>query len=214
MALQINLPKLLYLAEATGLSCFILERNTLKIINSLNAHSIFPEVISDNEVVHLLDLIQHCCIPADLKLVNDQLCLFKSRQKRCWAGIFRIRKSEEHSAWVYMKICQSDENAIEFTNHAVCVIMEIDPAGISKEQLNVFTAEIKKAGNAEKIKKLTPREIEIIKLIAKGYSYTVIAEKLEIKPETVNSHRKNILQKLGISNIAMISCFATEVGLI
>jgi len=214
MTSQINNSELQQLVVTMSLSFFILERNTLKIINSLNAHLIFPEVINGNEATDFNDLIEGCCIPEDIDMVKEDLLLFKSGQKHCWAGVFRIRKSEKHSVWVYMKIYRSDESAIELPNRAVCVIMELDPAGINKEQLNVFTAEIKKAGNAEKIKKLTPREIEIIRLIAQGYSYTGIAEMLNIHPDTVNRHRKNILKKLGLSNIAMMICFAKEVGLI
>lgn len=43
----------------------------------------------------------------------------------------------------------------------------------------------------------TKREIEILIQIAKGYSFTEIAELLKILPHTINTHKKNILRKAG-----------------
>jgi len=47
---------------------------------------------------------------------------------------------------------------------------------------------------------LSPREKEILFLIAEGYSLKNIAEKLVISPSTVYSHRSNLMNKLGLSN--------------
>lgn len=56
----------------------------------------------------------------------------------------------------------------------------------------------------------TPREIEIIKLIADGYSSIEIAETLFISKATADTHRKNILAKLGINKISGIVRYAIE----
>ncbi len=47
---------------------------------------------------------------------------------------------------------------------------------------------------------LSKREIEILKLVRKGYLSKEIADKLYISLNTVNNHRKNILRKLQVSN--------------
>ena len=46
----------------------------------------------------------------------------------------------------------------------------------------------------------TRREIEILMKIAKGNSFTEIAESLNISPHTINTHKKNILRKAGCKN--------------
>lgn len=61
---------------------------------------------------------------------------------------------------------------------------------------------------------LSSRELEIMTLIAEGYKNTVIAEKLFISAHTVNTHRKNILSKLGINNTAGIVMYAVKAGLV
>ncbi len=63
-------------------------------------------------------------------------------------------------------------------------------------------------------KRLTPREDEILQLIADGYSNNDIAEKLVISPSTVHTHRTNIMQKLGFSKRHELVQYAREQGLI
>jgi len=55
---------------------------------------------------------------------------------------------------------------------------------------------------------LSPREIEIITLISEGYTNALVAEKLFISTHTVNTHRKNIMAKLGVKNTAGIVMYA------
>jgi len=61
---------------------------------------------------------------------------------------------------------------------------------------------------------LTKREIEILKLIASGYSNQEIANILYISYNTVDTHRKNIMHKLSIKNTAGLVRYAIEKGLI
>jgi DNA-binding NarL/FixJ family response regulator len=57
----------------------------------------------------------------------------------------------------------------------------------------------------DKVSLLTKRETEVLKLIAEGLSYKEIAEKLFISFRTVETHKNNILQKLGLkSTIDMV----------
>jgi DNA-binding NarL/FixJ family response regulator len=53
---------------------------------------------------------------------------------------------------------------------------------------------------ANKIK-LSSREVEILELLKQGFSNKIISEKLFISELTVKTHRKNIMQKMGVSNI-------------
>jgi DNA-binding CsgD family transcriptional regulator len=58
------------------------------------------------------------------------------------------------------------------------------------------------ASNNTYSKLLTAREKEVLELVAKGYSSKQIAEELFISKHTVESHRKNLLQKLQANNAA------------
>ncbi|MGZ3885451.1 MAG: LuxR C-terminal-related transcriptional regulator, partial [Bacteroidia bacterium] len=61
---------------------------------------------------------------------------------------------------------------------------------------------------------VTEREIEIVKLIAEGYSNKQIADKLVLSTHTVNTHRKNIMNKLAVNNTAGIVMFAVKNNLL
>lgn len=56
--------------------------------------------------------------------------------------------------------------------------------------------------------KLGEREIEIIKLLSKGFTSNEIAEKLFISEHTVKTHRKNILRKTDLKNTSQLMQFA------
>lgn len=60
---------------------------------------------------------------------------------------------------------------------------------------------------------LSERECEIIGLIAEGKSYTRIAEQLHLSSHTVVTHRKNIMQKLGVNSTAAVVLYAVKNGL-
>jgi DNA-binding NarL/FixJ family response regulator len=61
---------------------------------------------------------------------------------------------------------------------------------------------------------LTPREDEVIKLIAEGYSSKEIAEALTISLKTVERHRSNILGKLGMRDRTDLTRYAIRAGLV
>lgn len=61
---------------------------------------------------------------------------------------------------------------------------------------------------------LSPREIEVLKLIALGYTNRQIAEALTISVRTVESHRANIRDKLGLHSRVDLVRYAREHGLI
>ena len=69
------------------------------------------------------------------------------------------------------------------------------------------------ASNATQVK-LGRREIEVLKMIAKGMTSTAIGDKLFIAPGTVEVHRRNIMRKLELHNIAELTQYAIREGLI
>ena len=61
---------------------------------------------------------------------------------------------------------------------------------------------------------LTPRESEIVKLVAEGYSSREIARTLTISEKTVERHRANVLEKLGLRDRVALTRYAIRWGLI
>lgn len=61
---------------------------------------------------------------------------------------------------------------------------------------------------------ISKRECEIITLIAEGFTNSQIADKLFLSAHTINTHRKNIMSKLGVKNTAGIVMYAVKTNLI
>lgn len=69
-------------------------------------------------------------------------------------------------------------------------------------------------GKSDKMAALTDREIEFIKVFSRGFSHKEIADKLNISPRTVEVHKKNVMEKLGIDNTVELIKFAIKEGLV
>jgi DNA-binding NarL/FixJ family response regulator len=65
-----------------------------------------------------------------------------------------------------------------------------------------------------RLKLLTPREREVLQLIAEGHTNEGIAKIIYRSPETVRSHRARIMKKLGLHSVAELVRFAVTEGLI
>ena len=61
---------------------------------------------------------------------------------------------------------------------------------------------------------LTEREREVVQLVAKGLSTREIAARLEISTRTVETHRANLMRKLNLKSVALLTQFAIREGLV
>ena len=67
---------------------------------------------------------------------------------------------------------------------------------------------------ARPLDQLTDRERDILKLVARGFSTKEIASRLDISPRTVDTHRANLMRKLGLKSVALLTQFALREGLL
>jgi len=67
---------------------------------------------------------------------------------------------------------------------------------------------------SHRMEQLTPREIEVLRLVAKGRTNPQIAEELILSPTTVKTHIQNILQKLDVSDRTQAAVLAVRHGLL
>jgi DNA-binding NarL/FixJ family response regulator len=73
---------------------------------------------------------------------------------------------------------------------------------------------VERGGGGEEFDVLTPRELQVLKLIAEAYTSKQIAQELVISVKTVERHRQNILDKLGMSDRVELTRYAIRRGLI
>ena len=71
-----------------------------------------------------------------------------------------------------------------------------------------------RARGEESVDPLTPRELEVLKLVAEGHTSDEIADLLVISRKTVDRHRANMLEKLGMRDRVQLTRYAIRRGLI
>lgn len=64
------------------------------------------------------------------------------------------------------------------------------------------------------LEKLTKRQIEVLKLVAKGLRTREIAKELKLSVKTVESHRGELMKRLGVRDVVSLVHYAMRVGLI
>lgn len=115
-----------------------------------------------------------------------------------------INKAKEYGANGYLlKDCSKDDllQTIRLVNSGHSCFPYLSPDTINEFEDN---------DNFLKQLKLTEREVEILHLIGKNYTNQQIADQLGIGKFTVDTHRKNINQKIGINNPAALMKFIVE----
>jgi DNA-binding NarL/FixJ family response regulator len=85
-------------------------------------------------------------------------------------------------------------------------------APLSEWAINALTTRI--ADATDPLGSLSPREREVLQLAAEGYANPEIAEKLFISPRTAETHRTNLMRKLGLQSQTDLVRFSIRRGII
>lgn len=119
---------------------------------------------------------------------------------------FLIEKAKKLKANGYLLKTSANGELLDALHHVVISNEFYLPAGLVKQKKE------NEAYRDEFIVKmqLTTREVEIIRLVAQGKSAKEIADQLFLSLHTVDTHRRNILSKLKMKNIADLVRFAFE----
>ena len=85
---------------------------------------------------------------------------------------------------------------------------------INETLLEDYMRMLKQQGLSDTFDLLTAREKEVLQLLAEGKTNKEVAQMLDVSPYTVESHRTNLMQKLGIHNTAEIVLYAVRKRLV
>ena len=144
--------------------------------------------------------------------------------KRCCAGIkilaLTVHKTEGHVRMAFeagadgyiLKDATSQE--LELAIEKVMDGKTYLSPDISGGIIHGYLLGLKKEQPVNKIGNLTPREVEILKLIAEGYKSRGIADYLNISVNTVDKHRANIMKKLDLHSASALTAMAIKEGIV
>jgi DNA-binding NarL/FixJ family response regulator len=83
---------------------------------------------------------------------------------------------------------------------------------ISKQVIRDYVRRV--GGEETLLERLTPRQREILQLIAEGATTKAIAETLHLSVKTVETHRAQLMERLGIHDVAGLVRYAVKIGLV
>jgi DNA-binding NarL/FixJ family response regulator len=85
---------------------------------------------------------------------------------------------------------------------------------VSKVLLEDYVKKLQRAGSEDSYDLLTPREREILQLIAEGKSNKDVANLLNLSVYTVETHRANLMDKLKLKSVPELTLYAVRKGII
>ncbi|WP_415326199.1 response regulator [Chryseobacterium sp. MMS23-Vi53] len=187
-----------------GLKMMLKNHSFFNILETFTSGSEILNFVKSNEVdIILLDItlpdangIELC---REIKKIssNTSVIMFSNRSERSI-----IMQSIQNGASGYLLKNTSIDELIECVKGALSgniVFCNETKLIISKPSQNELT-----------IPRLTKREKEILQLVAQGKTSAVIAEELFLSPLTVDTHRKNLLQKFNAKNSTELVTIASQ----
>ncbi len=151
--------------------------------------------------------------PDDLKVGTDSVDYMDLRKGDSFHGVYRARSKDGDYNWF-------NGNTVVFETRNghpwkfLCIVININEEMQTREQLHELYMENQRLRNQLTLCRLTKREKQIIHYISDGKTDKEIASMLYISVYTANTHRKNILKKLQLTNAAELVRFSMEKGLI
>lgn len=94
------------------------------------------------------------------------------------------------------------------------ILSAIETVMLGRQYLSLDASEMIKKADTHDAPPLTRRETEVLQLIARGLTNAEMAGHLFISPNTIDTHRKHLLEKFNVRNTARLIKKAVEMGLI
>lgn len=137
----------------------------------------------------------------------------EANKKDTFTALYRFRHAKGHYVWFYTCANVFRHIPEEGIFEVVAVSLDFNQPMTYHKNLKFFSQEQMKGLNHKYLERITNREKQIVKYFANGFKTREIAEMLGLSFHTVNNHRKNILKKLELKNLAALVNFAVENGL-
>ncbi len=98
--------------------------------------------------------------------------------------------------------------------HSVAEGKSFFSPAVSKVLLDDYVRKLKRSGTEDPYDLLTPREREVMQLVAEGKSNKEVAQLLNLSVYTVETHRSNIMEKLNLHGVPELILYAVRKGII
>jgi DNA-binding NarL/FixJ family response regulator len=202
----------------------ILREGLRALLSSRPEFEIVGEAEDGRVAVQCVERLKPGLVLMDLSMPRmngmDAIREIKKRSPGTKVLVLTVHKAEEYILATFR--AGADGYALKDSTHTELVIAiksvlagkpYLSP-GISEKVIEGFLEGRRTLKTRTAYETLTHREREILKLIAEGYKNKEIADSLCISVKTVEKHRANLMEKLGLHNVQALTTFAIEKGLV
>lgn len=148
----------------------------------------------------------HYFVSARLLLEHASIFLHPSRAMRTIVLTHGDQQKLLPQQFHTLNVCQTEDQLVRSILKLAAVGHKGHPATLSHPT--------HKTDEALSASILTSREIEVLRLIVAGYINKEIADRLHVSLNTIISHRKNLIEKLGIKSVSGLTIYAVTHGII
>lgn len=152
--------------------------------------------------------------PDDYEVHEQSARFFEEHPDGMEKLVYRIKDKAGEWHWFYSVGISFSEQEDGSCRDVIGVGIDLSEDIGSETQLMVLLAENARLQNQLELKKLSPRQVEVLTLIARGMKDKHIAKELNIAPTTAKTHRRNLLKALGVNSSAALVAFAIRCGLV
>jgi DNA-binding NarL/FixJ family response regulator len=192
------------------------------IIESGNEHKVIAVAMNGSELIKQLELVQPelLLLDVDMPVMNGIEAMQLIQKNYPELKVIVLSMHEEKSLvkkFVDMGACgflikNTDQDELLMAIKRIIGGGQYFSSALTMNMMSHNSAIIGDEVYDSKKAMLTGREIEILKLIAEGYSNKEIGDKLFISHRTVDTHRTNLMKKLEVTNIAGLIRYAIKSG--
>jgi len=133
--------------------------------------------------------------------VHNTIAFFSRHPSLIHRMTYRVKDNKDHWKWTYSLAKALNFDKFGKPKNILSVVFDIESMvdGVLDRKLNGSVDQVAE-DMKDRFAQLTKREVEILYLISSELTSQEIGSKLFIEPSTVDTHRKNIIRKLGVKS--------------
>lgn len=193
-----------FIMDACNLNVIWASKKCIDILN-------LPPVVLEGYT--FLEYIIKNTHPSDISKIETYLDLAQQEKDFTFSEILSLRHYDGSWSDIYMNIVVGTRYLNNFPEQLFGCIIDLTDQLNNRPKNNSESLDFKTNKELELILSLSKIEIEILRLIVKGFTDKEIGVELNISYYTADTHRKNIINKLKVKNTACLAYFAGKIGI-
>jgi DNA-binding NarL/FixJ family response regulator len=202
----------------------ILREGLKALLGGLPEHRVVGEAVDGMEAIRMANDLQPDLVLLDLSMPRtnglEALQEIKRSNPQIRVLILTVQKAEDYvhaalraGADGYVLKDSSSSDLFQAIRCVLAGERYLSPA-VATALVNLYLGGRDQAANRSPFDILSPREREVLKLLAEGYRTRDIGEHLCISPKTVEKHRASLMEKLNLHTLPALTTYAIEKGLV